>query len=377
MCPERRHWWPALAALGLLLALVAAGDLYLAGQATTTAEQLRVVAATATASAAQQAGARGTATRAGQEAAAVAGAMTASAGQAATAVAGVAPAARALRALRAATLADQARRLLGRDPELAILLAMAAISTTIAAGDPPLPQAESVLHAAIQRPWPRLILATAAPGRLADVRYSPSGVRLLAVMARGPVEVWTVETGVAWRTLRPAGGARTAAWSPDERSIATLDAAGGLQIWDLESGRPRLTVAPSGPGRPPPAAWLAWSPDGGRIALPGDPAGAPVVRDAADGHVLLALRGHTGAASALAWSPDGRRLATGSGDGTLRLWDAGAAAGRGAAGAVVAIPAGMVALAWRPDGARLATVAADGRVQLWDVADSAAAPRAV
>src|SRR5262249_55566773 len=66
---------------------------------------------------------------------------------------------------------------------------------------------------------------------------------------------------------------------------------------------------------------VCWSPDGARLAT-GSHDGTAKVWDAAGGRELLTLRGHTGPVRSLAWSPDGARLATGSHDGTAKVWDA-------------------------------------------------------
>jgi hypothetical protein len=122
---------------------------------------------------------------------------------------------------------------------------------------------------------------------------------------------------------------------------------------------------------------------------------------------LFTLVGHRDAVGTVTFSPDGKRLATGSDDGTVKLWDA--TTGREAAtfarhrqnvrhvqfspdgrtlttlstdgdvlfwdlktGRVTRTlslgPLGNWSLAFSPDGRRLATGSTDGAVKLWDVA---------
>jgi WD40 repeat protein len=87
--------------------------------------------------------------------------------------------------------------------------------------------------------------------------------------------------------------------------------------------------------------------------------------DAARGQPLLTLDGYTGLVYSVAWSPDGTRLATGSEDSTARVWDV-------AGGRELLTLKGHTrvvwSVAWSPDGKRLATGSEDSTAKLWDAA---------
>ena len=163
--------------------------------------------------------------------------------------------------------------------------------------------------------------------KVLSVAFSPDGSRLVTASSDGTVRQWDAETGqeVEPPYDRHSGEVFSAVYSPDGQWVASAGDDRTIRVWRAQGPAGRGGPArPHGardrggvrPGRPP--AGLPQS------ATPSVVAGDDTVRvwDVDPRATLPVLRGHTGLVYPVAFSPDGRWLASGSWDGTVRLWDA-------------------------------------------------------
>lgn len=171
--------------------------------------------------------------------------------------------------------------------------------------------------------------------------------------------VWDPVGGrILFSHVGPAGGTG-ASWNAAQTQVATLDG-DVIWVWDAATWRAVVRWDVSGV-----YGWnhLYWSHDGRLLAGLGSENEAILWNAAQAGREQARLRGHTGQLSMLAWSPDDTRVATGSLDGTVRVWDA-------ASGQLLLtlLDVGtMNRLAWSPGGDQLAGVGSDGTARVWNV----------
>ena len=189
--------------------------------------------------------------------------------------------------------------------------------------------------------------------------WSPSGDRIAAGGSDGTVHIYETTAGHELRVIRghrsavksvmfSADGARVAAWAHD----------GSIKTWNAEAGV--LTHEVVHPGQ---VTSGAWSPDN-KLLASGHGDGTATVSDAGAGDNFVNLRADFAPITSLAWSPDSARLAgTSSYDYAIRVWDV-------ASAKVVLGPLRhgheVNSVAWEPSGRRIATCSIDETVKIWD-----------
>jgi WD40 repeat protein/serine/threonine protein kinase len=187
----------------------------------------------------------------------------------------------------------------------------------------------------------------------------------------GRIEVWDATTGAPLLTIKDdleivvgvalsPDGTRIAAVQGLQRNIAQQ-----VKVWDAATGKRQFSIDMRSP-----VSYdndLVFSPDGKRIASGGHGhQGEVKVWDAADGHELLTLKGHSAPVSSLAYSADGKRIASAGWDGTVRIWEA--ESGREELKLTAKGPK-FTGVAFSPDGSRVAAGGASRAVFVWDAHD--------
>ncbi|MFJ9855510.1 AAA family ATPase [Streptomyces sp. NPDC101150] len=252
-----------------------------------------------------------------------------------------------------------------REPEPAVLAALAAVEECAAT-----PGAVQALHTALGASRLRAVLRGFDRGA-SGAAWSPDGRRLAVSSDDGTVRVWCPDRDDEPVVLAGDGAWMLGvAWSPDGRRLAAGSRDTTVRVWSTGPWA-ELSVlhhAPATGDREEGVGGVAWSPDGRHLASVGSDCTVRIwdTRNAGDAGTYTeaaVLRGHERMVWSVTWSPDGKGVASGGEDGTVRVWDVDTAA-------VVRVLTGhqnnIESVRWSPDGRRLASASGDRTVRIWD-----------
>jgi WD40 repeat protein len=200
------------------------------------------------------------------------------------------------------------------------------------------------------------------------VAFAPATDTLATGCFEGQLDLWSVPDGAL---LKRIGGYSSSvddlAYSPDGNTIAAVYGVPDylVQVWKLPAGAPAFTLTGGHFTR------VVYSADGSKLATVmaneeydqyGHPAGFVQIWSGENGKQIRQL--DLDDAVSLAFSPDGRILATGSFDGTLRLWEV------DSGGLLVETRSqygSIQRLVFTQDGTRLISGSSDGTISLWGI----------
>ena len=212
----------------------------------------------------------------------------------------------------------------------------------------PRPHPEPHLHRiqSVLAPAPGLAMVLADTNHLTAARYSPLAPRMITVDQPGKVRIWDTSSGDIVSTPKTTRPIQTALLAADGERAVLVDDEGAVYLASPSAptlAAPLMTSEPTGP--------IALSPAGRQVAVVRGETNL-VVLEISSRRERFSLP-HLHHLTSITFSPDGNFIATGSADGSVRIWSA----DRGEAVAVSSREDGSIeSIAFSQDGRRLLSV---------------------
>ncbi len=263
-------------------------------------------------------------------------------------------------------LASNAETRIASETELSVLLAVEAMRLA------PTSEAQQALKDALRQS--RLYTVIRVGANLYSAQYSHDGKSIVTGSGGNTslAQIWQQGGSNNWQNLiilrGHTGQVTTAAFSPDDKFIATASHDGKAIIWDATTGQMSQMI---GPAMPQPftqsLADIDWSPDGTLVAVANMSDNHAYVWDVRTLKLIRSLNRFTSDVMSVSFSPDGKYLAAGSKDSQVRVWDV--KSWEEARAPLEGHMHGVLSVRFSRDGAFLVTADEDNAARVWQTSD--------
>jgi WD40 repeat protein len=217
-----------------------------------------------------------------------------------------------------------------------------------------------------------------------SVAFSPNGTRIVSGSSDKTVKIWNAATGLVEKTLyEHRNSVNSVAFNNNGMQIVSGSDDGTVKIWnattdgdsdsdDGDSGVIHTLLVSRYDG----VESVAFSPNGMRVVSGSGDKTVKIWNAASDGDSDSddddnTLQGHTYEVYSVAFSPDGAQIVSGSGDKTVKIWNA-------ATGDIIQTLQGHTgpvnSVAFSSDGSRIVSGSSDKTVKIWEDNGLAAVP---